>query len=95
MVINMPLEEKDVRRMIREELSEDVSRANTNNGVKKERKKSKWQVYLKDCIPKQNKELGIGEKVKACSVEYKKDKDKIVIQETEEQLTEELTINEK
>lgn len=39
---------------------------------KKERKKSEWQIFLGPCIKAQAKEKGMGEKVKECSVEYKK-----------------------
>lgn len=46
-----------------------------NNG-KKERKASKWQLYLKDCLPDQPKESGLGEKVSTCSVTYKQLKEK-------------------
>lgn len=37
----------------------------------KKRKPNKWQLFLKDCTPRQDKGLGMTEKVSACSVEYK------------------------
>lgn len=43
----------------------------SNNGKKSKRALSKWQIYLKGCIPQQPKEAGMGEKVSACSVQYK------------------------
>lgn len=43
---------------------------------KKERKKSKWQIYLKGCIPQQPKDRGMGEKVTQCGVEYRNLKEK-------------------
>ncbi len=39
---------------------------------KKERKKSEWQIFLGPCIKSQPKEKGMGEKIKECSVEYRK-----------------------
>lgn len=39
---------------------------------RKERKKSEWQIFLGPCIKSQPRERGMGEKIKECSVEYKK-----------------------
>lgn len=44
---------------------------------KKERKKSEWQIFLGPCIKSQPREKGMGEKIKECSVEYKKAKSSI------------------
>lgn len=48
--------------------------ANLNTKSKKERKKSEWQTFLGPCMKTQPKEKGMGEKVKECSVQYKKAK---------------------
>lgn len=49
-----------------------------NNQIKPKlkRKPSKWQLFLKDCIPSQPKDAGIGEKITLCSTQYKHLKEK-------------------
>lgn len=47
-----------------------------NSKQKKERKKSEWQIFLGPCIKSQPKGKGMGEKIKECSVEYRKVKKK-------------------
>lgn len=39
-------------------------------GIKKERKPNRWQLFLKDCIPQQKKKSSMPEKVSACGIEY-------------------------
>jgi len=41
--------------------------------VSKKRTLSKWQLFLKECIPTKQK-LPFKDRIKACSVEYKKNK---------------------
>lgn len=41
----------------------------------KKRKLNRWQLFLKDCSPRQDKSLGMTEKVSVCSIEYKQLKD--------------------
>ncbi len=43
---------------------------------KPKRALSKWQIYLKSCLRDQPKDSGLGEKVKACGVQYKELKEK-------------------
>ena len=43
---------------------------------KKKRQPNKWQLFLKDCSPRQDKSMGMGQKMSACSVEYKTLKEK-------------------
>lgn len=44
--------------------------------IPKKRKPNKWQLFLRDCTPRQGKGLGMTEKVSACSIEYKSLKEK-------------------
>lgn len=44
-----------------------------NNG---KRKPSKWQLYLKECMPNQSSGIPFPDKVTACSVKYKEIKAK-------------------
>lgn len=48
----------------------------TINNIKAPRKKSKWQIWLKGCVPRQSKDMGMGEKVTECGVEYRNLKEK-------------------
>lgn len=58
------MEEQRIREIIREEL--------TNFGPpKKKRAPSKWQLFLKECVKKQDEDIKYTEKVQLCSVEYK------------------------
>lgn len=47
---------------------------NTNDDRK--RKLSQWQLYLRGCIPEQPKEMGMGQKVSSCGVQYRELKEK-------------------
>jgi hypothetical protein len=44
--------------------------------VKKKREPSKWQSFLKSCIPEQPKDAGMGQKVTACGAQYRELKEK-------------------
>lgn len=61
------IDENRIREIIREELT-------TFSPQKKKRAPNKWQVFLKNCAPEQDKELPYTEKVKLCSVKYKEKK---------------------
>jgi len=39
--------------------------------IKIKREPNKWQLFLKSCISGQPKSAGMGEKVTACSIQYK------------------------
>lgn len=43
---------------------------------KKKRQLNKWQLFLKDCSPRQNSSLDMTEKVSACGIEYRTLKEK-------------------
>lgn len=47
---------------------------NTQNNGK--RKPSKWQLYLKECMPGQSNNIPFSDKVSACSIKYKEIKEK-------------------
>ena len=61
---------EDVRKIVTEEFSKRLEELKTFASRGK-RKLSKWQSFLKECIPKKM-DLPFKERVKACSVEYKK-----------------------
>lgn len=65
---------EDIKSIIKEEFAKAVEELKaTRPGRTTERKLSKWQLFLKECIPKKQ-DLPFKERVKACSVEYKKKK---------------------
>lgn len=43
---------------------------------KPKRAPSKWNTFLKGCIPKEPKDMGMGEKVSACGIQYRELKEK-------------------
>ena len=60
-----------IREIIKEEFDRAVGELKATRPSAKKRTLSKWQLFLKECIPtKQN--LPFRERIKACSVEYKK-----------------------
>jgi hypothetical protein len=65
----MTCDEECVRNIVREELS------NTpiiqGDLPKKTKKKSTWHIFLADCTKKQPKGTPLGDRTKACSIEYK------------------------
>lgn len=63
----MEIDENRVRDIIKEELA-------NFSPPKKKRAPNKWQVFLKDCVKTQDSGLAYPEKVKACSVIYKGNK---------------------
>lgn len=58
------MDEQRIREIIREELANHIP-------PKKKRAPNKWQLFLKDCVKKQDEGLKYTEKVQLCSVEYK------------------------
>jgi len=60
------VDEERIREIAREEIANSVPVKKKGN-----RKPNKWQVFLKECSPRQSQDLSMGEKVKACSVQYK------------------------
>lgn len=61
------IDENRVREIVKEELS-------NFNPPKKKRAPNKWQLFLKECAKRQDKELSYPEKVSLCSIEYKEEK---------------------
>jgi hypothetical protein len=61
------MDENRIRDIIREELTNFTPQ-------KKKRAPNKWQIFLKECVREQTKELPYTDKVKACSVKYKEKK---------------------
>jgi hypothetical protein len=65
----MTCDEECVRTIVREELSKMP--AIQTDQPKKAKKKSAWNIFLADCTKKQPKGTPLGDRAKACSVEYK------------------------
>lgn len=63
---------EDVKKIVGELFDEKVKDLKGTVATKK-RVLSKWQIFLKECIPTKQK-LPFKERIKACSVEYKKKK---------------------
>jgi len=66
---------KIIKDVVKEEFNKAVTELKATRPGKKERKLSKWQIFLKECIPKKQ-DLPFKERIKACSVEYKKNDEK-------------------
>lgn len=47
-----------------------------NDAPKKTKRKSSWNIFLADCTKKQPKGTPLGDRTKACSIEYKELKNK-------------------
>lgn len=65
----MTCDEECVRGIVREELSKIPTIQ--NDSPKKTKKKSAWNIFLADCTKKHPKGTPLGDRTKACSVEYK------------------------
>lgn len=63
----MTCDEECIRRIVKEELVNFQS----PKSPKKEKKKSQWNMFLSDCSKKYPKEMTIGDRAKACAIEYK------------------------
>lgn len=59
-------DEKRIREIIKEEIANNPPVKRKGN-----RKPNKWQVFLRECTPNQPQGLSMGEKVKACSTQYR------------------------
>ena len=68
---------EEIKNIIRDVIKEEFSKKTSElqKTVKKERKKSQWQLFLKECI-RTKKSLPFKERIKACSGEWKKKKSK-------------------
>lgn len=61
-------DENRIREIIKDELANFTPQ-------KRKRAPNKWQVFLKDCVKEQAGEIPYTDKVKECSVIYKKNKE--------------------
>ena len=64
----MTCDEECVRNIVKEELSQLQSQKSSRKGTKK---KSTWNIFLSDCTKRQPDGTPLGDRTKACSVEYK------------------------
>ncbi len=64
----MTCDEECVRNIVREELSQFQPQKSSKKGNKK---KSSWNIFLADCTKRQPNGTPLGDRAKACSVEYK------------------------
>ncbi len=73
----MTCDEECIRKIVREELANmnTIQQSNQSNiqldTPRKERKKSTWNIFLADCTKRQPNGTPLGDRTKACSVEYK------------------------
>ena len=65
----MTCDEECIRGIVREELSKMPT--TQTDQPKKAKKKSNWNIFLADCTKKQAKGTPLGDRAKACSIEYK------------------------
>ncbi len=61
-----------VRNIVKEELANFQPQNSSKSSNKGTRKKSDWNIFLADCTKKQPNGTPLGDRTKACSVEYKK-----------------------
>ena len=69
----MTCDEECVRNIVKEELSLLQSEISPKKGPKK---KSNWNIFLADCTKRQPNGTALGDRAKACSIEYKELKNK-------------------
>lgn len=65
----MTCDEECVRTIVKEELSKTMHSETTE--PKKTKRKSTWNIFLADCTKRQLKGTPLGDRTKACSIEYK------------------------
>lgn len=65
----MTCDEECIRGIVREELSK-VSPMQYDS-PKKTKRKSNWNIFLSDCTKRQPQGTALGDRTKACSIEYK------------------------
>lgn len=75
----MDINENLIRKIVLEELNkktDEIALAFNNENIKKVKKEkrppNKWNIFLGECSKRQPKDKTMGEKAKACSVEYHK-----------------------
>lgn len=66
------MDEKELREIVRKEITDMQS----VQPEKKKRPPSQWNLFLKDCAPKQPKDMAFGDKIKSCALEYQEHKKK-------------------
>ena len=64
----MTCDEECVRKIVKDELAQFKSQKSSTKGTKK---KSNWNIFLADCTKKQPSGTPLGDRTRACSVEYK------------------------
>ena len=67
----MTCDEECVRNIVKEELSKLSTMQSDIHTPKKTKKKSTWNIFLSDCTKRQPNGTPLGDRTKACSVEYK------------------------
>ena len=70
----MTCDEECVRGIVQEELSK-MSNLKADK-PKRTKKKSNWNIFLADCTKRQPEGTPLGDRTKACSIEYKELKNK-------------------
>lgn len=67
----MTCDEECVRTIVKEELSKLPTMQSETNTPKKTKRKSTWNIFLSDCTKRQPEGTPLGDRTKACSIEYK------------------------
>jgi hypothetical protein len=69
----MTCDEECIRSIVKEELSKlhTMQSDTQSNTPKKTKKKSAWNIFLSDCTKRQPEGTPLGDRTKACSIEYK------------------------
>jgi hypothetical protein len=75
----MEIDENRIREIAKEIVKEELA-----NFIppKKKRAPNKWQIFLKDCVKEHTEEMPYIDKVKECSVKYKKNKENNISEAT-------------
>lgn len=60
-----------IKEVVKEQFQENLEKLKETMPAKKIRAKSKWQIFLKECVPKKQA-LPFKDRIKACSVEWNK-----------------------
>lgn len=71
-------DDRYIRAIVKEEIAKSMPHNSNSTHHKKKkgnREPTKWQIFLGDCSKKQHKDMSMGDKVKACSIQYKKIKE--------------------
>lgn len=86
----MTCDEECVRKIIKEELAQFQPQKSSTKGTKK---KSSWNIFLADCTKKQPSGTPLGDRAKACSVEYKELKKNGALEDVILRLSTKITTN--